>query len=271
MTSEHDMGHGPGRLAGRKIVVTGSGGISSATVLRCAAEGASVHVISRGEVGVRALAEAVPGVTWSAADLSSEQECARGFDEAQAALGGIDGLVAVAGGSARRFGDGPIDKLGTDGLNATVALNLATTTNALHEFTSRWLAQREAGTAPDLGSAILIGSSLGRFPASPLFVTHGYAAVKAGIEGLARSAAAHYSHESLTVNVVAPGLTRTPMAQRATEDPEVSAYAQKRQPLAEDGFVNADEVASACEWMLGARSVTGQVLYIDGGWSVYSG
>ncbi len=257
-----------GRLDGRRIVVTGSGGISSATVQRCLREGASVHVISRDAESAGALAELSPRVSWSTANLSSDAESSRAFDEAADTLGGLDGLVAVAGGSARRLGDGPVHALSVDGLNATVALNLATTTNALREFTARWLATERDGS---WASAILIGSALGRFPASPLFVTHGYAAVKAGIEGLARSAAAHYSHDALTVNVVAPGLTRTPMAQRATEDAEVSAYARKRQPLADDGFVDPDEVASACEWMLGARSVTGQVVYVDGGWGVYSG
>lgn len=256
------------RLDGRRIVVTGAGGISSATVVRCTRAGGRVHVITRDAESARELAAAVPGVGWSAADLSLDAESHAAFDEAEANLGGIDGLVAVAGGSARKMGDGPIDRLSTDGLAATVALNLATTTNALREFSSRWL---DRDFDADWASAVLIGSSLGRFPASPLFATHGYAATKAAIEGLARSAAAHYSSDRLTVNVVAPGLTRTPMAQRAQEDETVSAYARKRQPLTDDGFLDPDDVADACEWVLGARSVTGQVIYVDGGWSVYGG
>ena len=260
-----------GQLSGRRIVVTGSGGISAATVQRCVREGARVHVISRDAEGTEALANSNGAITWSVADLSLDDDSGRAFTEAETALGGLDGLVAVAGGSARRMGDGPVDALLTAGLNATVALNLATTTNSLREFTSRWLASDRGAYPRRWASAVLIGSSLARYPASPLFVTHGYAAVKAGIEGLARSAAAHYCTEALTVNVVAPGLTRTPMAQRATEDADVSAYARRRQPLADGGFIDPDEVASACAWMLGARSVTGQVVYVDGGWGVYSG
>jgi NAD(P)-dependent dehydrogenase (short-subunit alcohol dehydrogenase family) len=265
------------RLAGRRVVVTGSGGISAATVRWCVREGAAVHVVTRDEATAGELAEALPEVTWSLADLSLDSDSHAAFEQAETVLGGIDGLVAVAGGSARRMGDGPIDQLSTEGLNATVALNLATTTNALREFTARWLA-REAGRAAAepaarsrWASAVLIGSSLGRFPASPLFATHGYAATKAAIEGLARSAAAHYSRNRLTVNVVAPGLTKTPMASRAQEDEAVSAYARSRQPLTDDGFLAADDIADACGWMLGARTVTGQVIYVDGGWSVYGG
>jgi len=166
------------------------------------------------------------------------------------------------------MGDGPIDQLSVEGLNATVALNLATATNSLREFISRWL---ERPTDASWASAVLIGSTLGRFPASPLFSTHAYAATKAAIEGVARAAAGQYSHDRLTVNVVAPGLTRTPMAQRAQEDMLVSAYACKRQPLADQGFVDPDDVAAACEWVLTARVVTGQVIYVDGGWSVFGG
>jgi NAD(P)-dependent dehydrogenase (short-subunit alcohol dehydrogenase family) len=174
-------------------------------------------------------------------------------------------LVAVAGGSGRSLGDGPIDQLTQSALHRNVDLNLATTAAALREFL------RVGGDVPAIPhrSAILIGSSLARYSASPLFVTHAYAALKAGIEGLARSAAAHYAKDGVTVNVIAPGLTRTAKARRALEDPLVSDYARRRQPLTEDGFLEPEDVAQACEWPLRARAVTGQIIYIDGGWSVF--
>lgn len=254
------------QLSGRRVVITGSGGISSATAERLVASGARVHVIGRSDDSVDALRARVPQITTSLADLSADGSTIAAFDEAESALGGIDGLVAVAGGSARRFGDGPIDHLSREGLDATLALNLATTANSLREFVRRRL-DREGDGAP-FASAVLIGSSLGRYPASPLFVTHGYAAAKAAIDGLARSAAAHYAGDGITVNVVAPGLTRTPMAERAQLDETVSAFAREKQPLTTDGFVESAEVAEACAYMLGAPTTTGQVLYIDGGWSV---
>lgn len=254
------------RLAERRIVITGAGGISTATAQQCVDAGARVHVISRDLASVSELIDLIPGVTGSTADLSNDTATKAAFDEAAFALGGIDGLVAVAGGSARRFGDGPVDQLTTSAIEATTALNLTTTLLALAEFTSRRLA-----AGPGFASAVLIGSVLGRHPASPLFVTHGYAAMKAGIEGAARSAAAHYATQGITVNVVAPGLTRTPMAMRAQEDTAVIEFALNRQPLAAGGFVDAADVADACVWMLGARVVTGQVVYIDGGWSVLGG
>lgn len=258
------VSHGVTSAAGRGVVVTGSGGISDATARLLLARGHRVHMISRRAGTTQLLAAPPKGLTSSVADLSDDGASARAFGEAKEALGSVDGLVAVAGGSARSLGDGPIDQLTTEALHGNVDLNLATTMNSLREFIA-------VGDPKSRGhrSAILIGSVLGRFPASPLFVTHGYAALKAAIEGLARSAAAHYAGRGLTVNVVAPGLTRTPMAERAQQNPVVSEYARRRQPLTEDGFLEPEDVAEACEWLLRARMVTGQVIYVDGGWSVF--
>ena len=71
------------------------------------------------------------------------------------------------------------------------------------------------------------------------------------------------------MNVVAPGLTATPMAQRAADNPAIQAYAERRQPLA-GSMMDPDEVAHAAVYLLSeeSRTVTGQILKVDGGWSV---
>jgi NAD(P)-dependent dehydrogenase (short-subunit alcohol dehydrogenase family) len=249
----------------RGIVVTGSGGISQATTALLLSRGYRVHVLTRGLAESGLLSDPPSGLSASEADLSDDEQSARGFEQARAVLGELDGLVAVAGGSARGLGDGPIEHVTAQALHANVDLNLVTTTNSLREFV--WFGPSDGSPRPR--SAVLIGSALARYPASPLFATHGYAALKAGIEGLARSSAAHYAATGLTVNVVAPGVTRTPMAQRAQQDPVVAGYVRQRQPLSADGFIEPGDIAQACEWLLRARSVTGQVIYVDAGWSVY--
>ena len=81
--------------------------------------------------------------------------------------------------------------------------------------------------------------------------------------------ASYYAGDGIRVNAIAPGLIRTPMAERAAEDPVIVAYAARKQPLA-GGLIEADEVAAAGAFLLSdqSRQITGQVLAVDGGWSV---
>lgn len=97
------------------------------------------------------------------------------------------------------------------------------------------------------------------------------AAAKAGLIGLALSAAATYAPKKVRYNVVAPGLTDTPLAAKITGN-EASLEASKRMhPLGRIG--QPEEVASAIAWFLDpAQSwVTGQVLGVDGGLSTVRG
>ncbi len=83
--------------------------------------------------------------------------------------------------------------------------------------------------------------------------------------------AATYAPERIRVNVVAPSLTDTPMATRAASDPRIRAFAARKQPLAGE-MMDPDEVAHAAIYFLSdeSRAVTGQLLKVDGGWSVLS-
>jgi NAD(P)-dependent dehydrogenase (short-subunit alcohol dehydrogenase family) len=73
------------------------------------------------------------------------------------------------------------------------------------------------------------------------------------------------------VNVVSPGLTDTPMATRAASDAAIRAYATRKQPLAGE-MMDPIEVAHAAAFLLSdeSRAITGQVLKVDGGWSIAS-
>ena len=262
------------RLADRVCLVTGSTGIAAAAARRFAAEGASVFVVSRNpdhSGGLAAAIKAEGGVCAStAADLSDEGDTRRAVTECVKRFGRIDGLFSVAGGSGRRFGDGPIHTVGRDAWDRTLELNLTTQALVCREVVAR-MRDQEPNSSGTRGSILLMGSVTASDPAPEFFATHAYAAAKGALTSLMTTMAAAYLPDRIRVNVVAPGLTRTPMARRAQSDLAIRAYASRKQPLAGE-MMDPDEVAHAAVFFLSdeSRVVTGQLLKVDGGWSVAS-
>lgn len=260
------------RLEGRVIVVTGASGIAAAGAKRFAAEGASVGIVSRDPARTEALATSITGiggrVEWAAADLRDEAATVVAFESLRSAFGRFDGLFAVAGGSGRRFGDGPVHEIPLEGWQETLAQNGTPAFLAAREVVRVMLAStaRDGGAR---GSIVLVSSILGSYPSPRLFATHAYAAVKGAEVSLARTMAAYYAPHGIRVNAIEPGLVATPMSGRASSDPLTSAYAAAKQPLA-GGFLDAEAIADAALFLLSdeARQITGQSLAVDGGWSV---
>jgi NAD(P)-dependent dehydrogenase (short-subunit alcohol dehydrogenase family) len=205
---------------------------------------------------------------WLAGDLTDEAFAVAAANQCVAEFGRIDGLFAVAGGSGRRLGDGPLHEVPLDGWAATLRMNTAPAFLAAREAVRVMLSQSpdERGSR---GSIVLVGSVLAGRPSPQRFGTAAYAAAKSAIEGLTRSAAAAYAPRGIRVNAVTPGLVATPMAARAAGDPEIQRYVRAKQPLA-SGMLEADDVAAAAHFFLSGQAarVTGQVLAVDGGWSV---
>jgi NAD(P)-dependent dehydrogenase (short-subunit alcohol dehydrogenase family) len=257
------------RLRDRVILITGSTGIAAAAAERCVAEGASVFITSRTAEHARGLAERL-GAAWAQAELTEEAAVDTAVTAAIERFGRIDGLFSVAGGSGRRFGDGPVHTLTADAWEATVALNLRTQVLVCAAVVRRMLDQ-EPNDSGTRGSVLLLGSVTSSDPAPELFATHAYAAAKGALTALMTTMAATYAPRGIRVNVVAPSLTRTPMAGRAASDPTILAYARRKQPLAGE-MLEPDEVAHAAVYFLSdeSRAVTGQLLKVDGGWSVTS-
>ena len=260
------------RLAGRACLVTGSTGIAAAAARRFADEGASVFVVSRdaGHAGALAasLGSAAPRAGWHAADLRDETQAVEAVARARDTLGRIDGLFSVAGGSGRPWGDGPIHEMTAEAWDETLALNLRTQALVCREVV-RVMRSQEPNASGTRGSILLTGSVTATRPVPELFGTHAYAAAKGAIAALVTSMAATYVVDGIRVNAVAPGLTETPMAARAAGDPAIRAFAARKQPLAGE-LMDPLEVAHAAVYFLSdeSRAVTGQLLAVDGGWSV---
>lgn len=270
------------RLRDRVILITGSTGIAAAAAERCAVQGAAVFVVSRTAEHARDLAQRLEtgergprglGAAWAQADLTEEADVDAAVAAAVERFGRIDGLFSVAGGSGRRFGDGPIHELTADGWDRTMALNLRSQALVARAVTRVMLAQAptDAGAPGSRGSIVLVSSVLAASPVPELFATHAYAAAKGAIVSLATTMAAAYAPDRIRVNVIAPALTDTPMSSRAADDPATVEFAARKQPLV-GGFLAANDIAHGAVYLLSdeARAVTGQVLTIDGGWSVVS-
>jgi NAD(P)-dependent dehydrogenase (short-subunit alcohol dehydrogenase family) len=264
--------NGAVRLADKGIIVTGATGIAAASTIRLATEGARTFVVARNEGQCLALADQVlqggGSMGWAIADLTDEGQAIAAFKAGNEALGRIDGLMAVAGGSGRGFGDGPVHETSLEGWERTLQINGTPTFLAAREAI-RVMRGQDRDEDGARGSLVVISSVLAEHPAPGLFATHAYAGIKGGTASFARAMAAYYAPEGIRVNVVAPGLVRTPMSERAAADPDTVAYSKRKQPLA-GGFLEPDQIADVGVFLLSSEStqITGQVIAVDGGWGV---
>lgn len=260
------------QLEDRIVLVTGASGIAASGARRFSDAGASVFIASRTGAKCEALAKEIERaggtVAWAEADLTDEADADTAVAACVEHFGRIDGLFAVAGGSGRRFGDGPIHDVSVDAWEQTIRLNGHPAFLAARNGV-RIMREQEPNSSGTRGSIVIVSSVLASSPVPSHFATHAYASVKGAENSLMITMAAYYARDLVRVNVIAPGLIHTPMAERAASDPVLSAYATRKQPLA-GGLIDPDDVAAAGLFLLSdaARQVTGQVLAVDGGWTV---
>lgn len=263
------------RFAERSVLVTGSTGMAGAAARAIAAEGGAVFVVSRTAANAQALAEAILAdggtAAWHAADVSVEASVDAAFAACAERFGRIDAVYSAAGISARRFGDGPIHEATLEGWETVMAAN-ARSQFLVCRAAVRMMLEQEPDAHGARGAVLTMSSTLATHPASTHFATHAYAASKGAIEALTRALAAFYAPSGIRVNAIAPSLVATPMSRRAQDDPEIVAYLAGKQPLA-GGPIDAEAVTSPALFLLSddARMMTGQVIAVDGGWSVSEG
>lgn len=255
------------RLSDRVAIVTGAAsGIGRATALRFASEGARVGLLDQNADGLaetaRLIAEADGESYPVAVDLTQAAEVERAVTEVVRQGGGVlNSVFNGAGGSGRRYGDGPVDNCTVEGWDWTIAVNL-TSIFLMCKFVVPHLLETR-------GAIVNLSSVLGLVGGDEDFATHAYAASKSGIIGLSRAMASYYAPKGLRVNVIAPGLIATAMSQRAQGDAHIQAKLMQLQPLT-GTMGQPEDVAAAAAYLVSddARFVTGMVLTVDGGWTV---
>jgi NAD(P)-dependent dehydrogenase (short-subunit alcohol dehydrogenase family) len=257
------------RLAQKVIVVMGgTSGLGLAAARAFVRAGAKVVVVGRkGENLDSALRELGENADGLAGDAVVPETANLAIEVALQQFGGFDGLYHVAGGSGRKFGDGPLHEMSDEGIDATLDLNLKSVLYSNRAAVQQFMEQKSGG------SVLNMASVLGFAPSPKFFSTHVYAAAKAAIIGLTKSAAAYYAERNIRFNVVAPALVDTPMAQRAVMNEEIVSYIRTKQPLDGGRVGEPEDLDGAAIWLMSdeSRFVTGQVVAIDGGWSVCEG
>jgi NAD(P)-dependent dehydrogenase (short-subunit alcohol dehydrogenase family) len=253
-------------LHGKILIVTGSTGIGAAAARLAAEAGARLLIATSDDQSGIPLASELSAELWTG-DLARPAAADSVLAHCLSKFGRVDALCNAAGLSGRRFGDGPVHECTDEGWETTFSQNLDILFRMCRAVIARMLDQ-----APDAygrrGVILNIGSVLAESPEPRHFPTHAYAAAKGAVVALSRSMAAYYAPHGIRVNVLAPGLVRTPMSERAAA-PELREFLARKQPLAA-GMVDADEVARAALFLLddASHSITAQLLTVDAGWSV---
>lgn len=230
------------------LILGAAGAIGSALARRLAATGARLVLAGRRPEPLAELAAATGG-TAVVADATRAAEVDACVARAVAEHGRLDGAANCVGSVLLK----PAHLTRDDEFDAVLAANL---------HSSFYLVRAACRAMTGGGSIVLVSTAAA---AIGLPNHEAIAAAKAGIEGLARSAAATYAPRGIRVNVVAPGLVRTPLTARITGNDAALRASLALHALGRVG--EPDDVASALAWFLDPANawVTGQVLGVDGG------
>jgi NAD(P)-dependent dehydrogenase (short-subunit alcohol dehydrogenase family) len=252
----------------RMVIIGGTSGMGLSSAKACISEGASVIVTGRNKESAAA-AEKELGENARAliSDATSEHSAEEAIHKCSETFGGFDGIYHVAGGSGRKFGDGPLHELSLQAWEHTFNLNLTSLMLTDRAAVNYFLERKQPGVILNMSSV------LGYSPSPKYFTTHAYAAAKSAVFGFTKSIAAYYAPYNIRINVIAPSLIETPMSTRAVNDPGISRFISTKQPL--DGGrsgIPADTDGLAVFLLSDhAKFITGQVIAVDGGWSVTEG
>jgi NAD(P)-dependent dehydrogenase (short-subunit alcohol dehydrogenase family) len=256
-------------LANKKIVIIGgTTGLGLSAAKAFVSAGAQLVLVGRNEDSCNEAKNLLgDSVAVLSGDASAEDTAVHAIELCLQEFGRFDGLYHIAGGSGRKFGDGPLHELTLNGWNKTFELNLTSLMLSNQAAVRKFLELKQSGTILNMGSV------LGFSPSPKYFVTHAYAAAKSAVIGFTKSIAAYYAKDNIRINLLAPALVETPMSQRASEDKVIQDFIKTKQPL--DGGRNdrpEDLDGAAIYFMSDAsRFTTGQTLYVDGGWEISEG
>jgi NAD(P)-dependent dehydrogenase (short-subunit alcohol dehydrogenase family) len=244
-------------LTGRRALVTGaSRGIGRAITLAFAERGARVLAVARSEGDLRETASLAPegAVEVHVADMRDQAAIENSVDVAVSQLGGIDILVN----NAADDHDSAIEETDLSVWQRVLELNLQ----------SCWLLSRAASPhlrADGGGKVINVASMLGVVAVRN---DSAYIAAKHGLVGLTRALALEWARRDVQVNALAPGFVETAMMAENLDNENVTKWIKRNTP--QGRWAQPEEMTGPVVFLASRASdfMTGQVLVVDGGWTV---
>ena len=246
-------------LDGRVALVTGgSSGIGHAMARALALAGARVVLLARGEEGLARAASAIRSAggtaAWVRADLADPAETERAAGESATAFGEPDILVNAAAANPRP----PLGEQTLEQWGGVLAVNL-TAPFVLGQRFGPAMARRGWGRIINVASQQAV-RAFGN--------SGGYGASKAGLAGLTRSQSEAWAPHGVCCNAVTPGFVATPMTRAVASDPVRSAALAARTMLGRNGEPADFEGVTVFLASPASGYVTGQLIFVDGGFSV---
>jgi NAD(P)-dependent dehydrogenase (short-subunit alcohol dehydrogenase family) len=241
-------------LEGRHALVTGAGrGIGRGAAIALARQGAAITLVARSRDELEAVAAQIGGrARVAVADVRDEDEVERAVADAEP----VDILVTAAG----------LNRPGPSAQYATADWDLLTDVNLRGTFLACRAVGRRLIQRDRRGRIVTVSSQMGAvgYPGRAA-----YCATKHAVNGLTKALAVEWAPHGIAVNAVAPTFVRTPMTEPMLADPEFAAEVRRRLPTGE--LATIEDVAAAIAYLASdaARSVTGHVLAVDGGWTAW--
>jgi gluconate 5-dehydrogenase len=246
-------------LSGKTALVTGgSRGIGLGVTRGLARHGADIAIIARNESQLEAtkgqIQESSGKKVWTFQyDLGNTKGIEQLFENIISATNGIDILVNCAGTTAR----GPAEEVELETWNRVVEVNMTAVFALSQAFCRHRKKVGKGGKIINIGSLMCHGGRP---------TTTAYAASKGGLLMVTRSLAVEWAKYHINVNAIGPGFITTDLTAKLQADEDFNKWVLSRTPIERWG--QPEDIAGTAVFLASSASdfVTGQILYVDGGW-----